>query len=260
MDQSSASKMFHGPRRSLFRCRKNLAPKDGHSKEDNFNDKRDMCARPSSLTATAVVYKDIETFQRSSAEISKASMKKSPEYFSGSRHSVDEFCSFPQLSTSSRPNEPLSSNTLADMVIEKGSTMMRPNTSHELKQRSSARCKASKWLWRCLSSKFQHHRRPISHSNSYGECPFESACLVSPMPSSGVDPPIIPEDLASGAAARAAAATQNEILESIRLLRLTEPKIPKDCESGIGIEMRDQEENGDATIVRIGKCSNYVGV
>jgi F-box and WD-40 domain protein 1/11 len=66
-------------------------------------------------------------------------------------------------------------------------------------------------------------------------------------------PPRIPDDLMSGAAARAAAATQNEILETVRNLRLVEPKVPRDSESGIGIEMRDPWDEDDDEVVRKGE-------
>ena len=49
-------------------------------------------------------------------------------------------------------------------------------------------------------------------------------------------------NLASGAAARAAAAAQNEILESMRNITLAEPHLTRDSESGVGIEVRDGGE------------------
>jgi F-box and WD-40 domain protein 1/11 len=66
-------------------------------------------------------------------------------------------------------------------------------------------------------------------------------------------PPRIPDDLMSGAAARAAAATQNEMFESVRNLRIPEPKIPRDSESGIGIEMRDRWDEDEDELVRKGE-------
>lgn len=49
-------------------------------------------------------------------------------------------------------------------------------------------------------------------------------------------------NLASGAAARAAAAAQNEILDSMRNITLAEPHLTRDSESGVGIEVRDSGE------------------
>ena len=49
-------------------------------------------------------------------------------------------------------------------------------------------------------------------------------------------------NLASGAAARAAAAAQNELLDSIRNISLAESCLTGDSESGVGIEIRDSGE------------------
>ena len=66
-------------------------------------------------------------------------------------------------------------------------------------------------------------------------------------------PPRIPDDLTSGAAARAAAANQNEILESVRNLMVIDSKIPGDSESGIGIDSRDRGEENEDDVVRKGE-------
>ena len=52
-----------------------------------------------------------------------------------------------------------------------------------------------------------------------------------------------PEKFASGAAARAAAAAQNELLDALKHIRLAEPKITRDSESGVGIEVRSHGES-----------------
>ena len=52
-----------------------------------------------------------------------------------------------------------------------------------------------------------------------------------------------PEKLTSGAAARAAAAAQNELLDALRHMRLTESKVTRDSESGVGIEVRTHGES-----------------
>ena len=54
-----------------------------------------------------------------------------------------------------------------------------------------------------------------------------------------------PEKFASGAAARAAVAAQNEILDALKNIRLAEPKVTRDSESGVGIEVRS---HGDSTV------------
>ena len=54
-----------------------------------------------------------------------------------------------------------------------------------------------------------------------------------------------PEKLASGAAARAAVAAQNEILDALKHIRLAEPKVTRDSESGVDVEVRS---HGDPTV------------
>ena len=52
-----------------------------------------------------------------------------------------------------------------------------------------------------------------------------------------------PEKLANGAAARAAVAAQNELLDALKHIRLAEPKVTRDSESGVGIEVRSHGES-----------------
>lgn len=68
-------------------------------------------------------------------------------------------------------------------------------------------------------------------------------------------PRILDDRVSKGAAARAAAAAQNEMYESIRNMRLEEPKVTRDSESGVGIEVRDRGEvmsDPDIPVVRKG--------
>lgn len=130
----------------------------------------------------------------------------------------------------------------------------RPRTNLRTEDSSPSHSKASGWLRRCVSVPFCHPRRPSASFQSPDDASFHVDYLTSPIPGIGIEPPIIPDDLTSGAAARAAAATQNEILECVRNLRLTEPKIRRDSESGIGIEMRERgEESIDIPIPRKGQ-------
>lgn len=71
-----------------------------------------------------------------------------------------------------------------------------------------------------------------------------------------------PAEFPSGAAARAAAAAQHEVLDTIRNLRLTEPKVTGDSESGVGIEVRDAgdivtEFDFDFPVVRRGRSIRH---
>ena len=127
----------------------------------------------------------------------------------------------------------------------------RPATSYKTEDKASIHHRTSNWLRRCVSTTLRHPRR-LSVTSHHGPS-FQVDYPTSPVPGIGIEPPRIPDDMMSGAAARAAAATQNEILESVRNLRLAERKISRDSESGIGIEMRDRgDESIDVPIPRKG--------
>lgn len=59
-------------------------------------------------------------------------------------------------------------------------------------------------------------------------------------------------DPSSGAAARAAAAAQNEIMENMRRLQMSETKLERDSESGIGIDSVDDSTGLNVPVVRQG--------
>ena len=266
MDQSYASKVFSGRRRSSLKLKKRLIQENNLSRvENNSINEQDLCDRRSCSTSSmkdhsVFFQQDSETLPKPSAEIPKSSLIKFPKSFSGFGHTIDELCTLSPCSMSKDPKNSLSTVMSAGKMDENRPYRLRPTTSHDPQQKSSIRSKAPRWVRRCLSFTFHHHQRPLHTASPYHQPLFENECPISLMPGSGMGPPKIPEDLGSGAAARAAAATQNEIVESIRILRLTEPKIPRDSESGIGIEMRDQEDNGCTSVLRIGECLNHVSV
>lgn len=91
-----------------------------------------------------------------------------------------------------------------------------------------------------------------------------TAAIPIPIPGHGSEPPILPNDRFSGAAARAAAAAQNEQMEMARLLARSERGktldsiVPQDSESGIEIDLRDHTDSEtELDIVRIGKDSTH---
>jgi len=89
--------------------------------------------------------------------------------------------------------------------------------------------------------------------------------IIGPVPGSSRGPPVVPENLNSGAGARAAAAAQNEAFHATRspplppvdLMpnRFSGFKLVRDSESGIGIDVevrsRRQSESIDTSVVRI---------
>lgn len=107
------------------------------------------------------------------------------------------------------------------------------------------------------------NRRPSLNSVSALQSFYApTASVPVPIPGHGLEPPILPNDKSAGAAARAAAAAQNERMEMARLesIRASRDKIPdvrltQDSESGIGIDLRDRADLSDTELdfVRIGK-------
>ncbi|PLN78643.1 F-box and WD40 domain protein [Aspergillus taichungensis] len=76
------------------------------------------------------------------------------------------------------------------------------------------------------------------------------APIALPIPGSGRAPPILPQNIYAGSAARAAAAAQNEMARSERDgTKLADPnRLTLDSESGIGIDLRDRSESADADL------------
>ena len=124
--------------------------------------------------------------------------------------------------------------------------------NEKLDYQSPATSKTSRWLQHCGIATFRPRRRIHIIQEACCEPSSKPNDVVAPLPGSCLKPPRIPHDLTSGAAARAAAATQNEILESVRNRRSVEPQIPRDSESGIGIELRDRCEENKDKVVRKG--------
>lgn len=124
-------------------------------------------------------------------------------------------------------------------------------------EKTTSCMRATDWMKRAANSTFGRKRRKsvATVSTFHGKCADMST--ISQMPSR----PSVHRS--SGAAARAAAAAQNELLGSTRNLEtaskdstLVEPTIARDSESGIGIDLRDREEDIaliDVPISRLGQ-------
>ncbi|MCJ1244085.1 hypothetical protein MMC30_001283 [Trapelia coarctata] len=133
---------------------------------------------------------------------------------------------------------------------------------------STRRKSGSGWLRRTASMRFHHHRR----SSTFTRPPTSYTAFVPsfnmPPLEFGPEHKSTPRRLTGGAAARAAAAAQNESTRSstihdgpmtfrdtssrsltlIDRLVLMEPKVNNDAESGIGIDIRDRSDETDLTI------------
>ena len=125
----------------------------------------------------------------------------------------------------------------------------RPGPNYVVEKEASVHPNTSGWLRSCMSTSLKH--RPSTTSSSKTPPPPYDGLLIF----EDDDLTALPElpdcitkswrpssDLTSGAAARAAAAAQNEILDSMRKITLAEPHLTSDTESGVGIEIRDSGE------------------
>jgi F-box and WD-40 domain protein 1/11 len=106
---------------------------------------------------------------------------------------------------------------------------------------------------------FRSHRLP--HRTSLGSLHAlnhfyrPSSYVGAPIPGSGSGPPILPEDRSRGAAARAAAAAQNETVRVRRVgskrdsrrwdSKVFDLKLFRDSESGIEIDLRDRVDGSE---------------
>lgn len=114
------------------------------------------------------------------------------------------------------------------------------------------------------------NRRPSLHSVSALHGFYApTATVPAPIPGHGREPPILPNDMYAGSAARAAAAAQNEQIQMAKLelakaerdlLRKADMSLTQDSESGIGIDLRDHSDSSrtDLNIVRIGMYHVYI--
>lgn len=106
-------------------------------------------------------------------------------------------------------------------------------------------------------SKDHINRRPSLNSVSALQGFYApTASVPAPIPGNRLEPPILPDDMHAGAAARAAAAAQNELFKAERhALKPADTRVTQDSESGIGIDLRDHSEisGADLAILRVGK-------
>ena len=107
----------------------------------------------------------------------------------------------------------------------------------------------------CLDGRLFHRRPSANTMPAVQNFYVPTAPVPAPIPGNGLEPPILPEDMFAGSAARAAAAAQNELARAERVTSHTsESKITRDTESGIGIDLRDPEiSEADYGAVRTGK-------
>ncbi|KAL3453686.1 WD40-repeat-containing domain protein [Aspergillus insuetus] len=82
-----------------------------------------------------------------------------------------------------------------------------------------------------------------SHEFASSASTLQGFSIPLPIPGNGVEPPVLPDGMYSGAAARAAAAAQNEMVRRMEYMKLNMNN--QDSESGIGIDLQDRSESSD---------------
>ena len=130
----------------------------------------------------------------------------------------------------------------------------RPGPNYIVEKEALAQPNTSGWLRYCMNTSSKH--RPSTPSSSMTPPPSYDGSLIfeeeeeeeddiTALPAllgCAMEPARPSLNLASGAAARAAAAAQNEILDSLQKITLAETDVTRDSESGVGIEVQDSGE------------------
>jgi F-box and WD-40 domain protein 1/11 len=179
--------------------------------------------------------------------------RRSAKSFSSLRHGVDGLHALGRrLSVTIRRKSPKH-----NLHIHPGEAYLEePTAKHQVN--SGSWDGKSKSCWRRGHSV---NRRPSLHSISALQGFYASVGYITQSaPRNGYEPPILPDDFCGGAAARAAAAAQNEMAKAKRIISrgdsvIHDLKLTRDSESGIEIDIRDRSEISDdeTTVVRIGK-------
>ena len=127
----------------------------------------------------------------------------------------------------------------------------RPGPNYVVEKEALAQPNTPGWLRICMNTSSKH--RPLTPSSSMTPPPsYDGSLIFEEEEEEDDDIAALPAlagcamepslTLASGAAARAAAAAQNEILDSMQKITLAETHVTRDSESGVGIEVQDSGE------------------
>ena len=126
----------------------------------------------------------------------------------------------------------------------------RPGPNYVVEKEALAQTNTSSWLRCYMNTSLKH--RPSTPSSSMTPTPSYDGSLIFEEEDDITALPALPGcpmesarpslNLASGAAARAAVAAQNEILDSMQKFTLAETHVTRDSESGVGIEVQDSGE------------------
>lgn len=119
--------------------------------------------------------------------------------------------------------------------------------------------KAHGWLRRCMSTRFRPRRQTADTPSRPAIAQWAHQNFHSPIPTSASVVPSFLDDHSSGAAARAAAAEENEMRRYrwLHRLRSMEQGVRGDSESGIGLE-EVQTGMRENSLARLGKRHQYI--
>ena len=181
---------------------------------------------------------------------STASSSRPRKSFSTSGDANDASRSRPKRNTSHRTKNLLSFGKTTHGEPDRHiHNFSRPGPNYVAEKESPAQSHTSGWLRRCMSPNLK--QRPSTSSSSMTPPPPYDGSLVfvdddytalPTLPGCTIEPTRRSLNLASGAAARAAAAAQNEMMDSMRKITLAESHLTRDSESGVGIEVQDGGE------------------
>ncbi|KAJ5103438.1 hypothetical protein N7532_003967 [Penicillium argentinense] len=169
--------------------------------------------------------------------------RRSAKSFSSLRHPMDGLVALGRrLSVTLRHK---SSKNNMEIEDDSPNYQVASHSSHKRNVASQSWDKQS----RTWSNNFSINRRPSLNSVTALQGFYApTASIPVPIPGHGMEPPILPNDKFSGAAARAAAAAQNEQVKlemTKRELVSNVSDVRLDSESGIGFDLRDQSDAPD---------------
>ncbi|KAL8752501.1 MAG: hypothetical protein Q9199_005694 [Rusavskia elegans] len=179
----------------------------------------------------------------------QSSIKRKPRAsFSGFSHAVPDFRTIPKRMASQRKSPAVANdfyhNDLDFIHQTVPSAHEKSTDEHSVWDEGShphPHPKAPGWLRRCVSTTFRHRRRTFDSPSrpATAKWTHNDTCCI-PTPAIRASPPTLPENGTSGAAARAAAAAQNEMLDYLRKYKKDwkDRKVRGDAESGVGIDTR----------------------
>ncbi len=180
--------------------------------------------------------------------------------FSGFSHAVPDFRTIPKRMASQRKSPGVANdichNDLDFIHHPVESAHDKSTDEHSIWDEEShplPHPKAPGWLRRCVTTTFRHRRRTFDSPSrpSTAKWTQNDTCCI-PSPAIRASPPTLPENGTSGAAARAAAAAQNEMLDYLRKYKKDwkDRKVRGDAESGVGIDARSADM--ESTMARRG--------